>query len=96
MRYDVRQILYPPILLYCGLILLFTRIKKGELGRRTARGRSMPNKKGWLVLLGGGAFVVGVVALWSSYAHSLGFHDVSALRGSGSAVHSRQISSSRS
>lgn len=75
MTYSAKTVICAPLVCYCGLILMFTQIKNGDLRTRKANGKAPLNRTGWFVVLGGIAFLAVIFAIWSFYVESLGFHD---------------------
>ena len=75
MTYSAKSVILAPMTLYCGLIVLFTRIKNGDLRTRKANGKAPLNRKGWFVVQGAMAFLGTTFAIWTYYVRSLGFHD---------------------
>ena len=52
MTYNAKAVLCAPLVCYCGLIVLFTRIRKGDLRTRTEQGKSTLKRVGWFEMRG--------------------------------------------
>lgn len=73
LHYYLKGVLLPPLVLYVGLMMLFTKLRDGQLKERDAAGKTRYTRRGKWFLAG----VVGVIGVtivgWYALLHALGF-----------------------
>jgi hypothetical protein len=73
LHYYLKGVMLPPLVLYMGVLLLFTRFKDGELKERNAAGKMKFSRRGKIFLAGVVVVIGATVAGWFVVLHALGF-----------------------
>jgi hypothetical protein len=73
LHYYLKGVVLPPLVLYLSVVMLFTKLKDGQVKVRDAAGKIRYTRQGKLFLAGVVAVIVVTMAGWYALLHALGF-----------------------